>query len=270
MLLRATDLQYISKYSYIIGIDEAGRGPLAGPVVAAALCVVGDADLDIEGIADSKLIKEDDRERIYEELTSHPRVLWAVSVVEHTEIDEVNILQATMNGMRRATEQLLSRHKQLVPSNCLALVDGNRCPDDLPVASQFVIKGDSKVFSIAAASIIAKVTRDRLMAKYHELYPQYNFLQHKGYPTFSHRATLHAIGPCPIHRVTFGPVRDSIAAQSAKAKDAQSKKRTAITKPKAHKVASSAKMSRRVVASDTKEVIEGTRRSARINTQSKY
>jgi len=199
---------------FIIGIDEAGRGPLAGPVVAAA-CIV-DERVVVDGIMDSKITKEADRERIYEELTTNPLVRWAACRVEHSEIDEVNILQASLNAMRRAVQALLSQFPDVNPTECIALVDGNRVPTDMPVASEYVIKGDGSVYSIAAASIIAKVTRDRVMVQYSAVYPQYGLAQHKGYPTAAHVAALHRHGPCPIHRLSFAPVRKYAGVEKAK------------------------------------------------------
>eukprot|EP00667_Euglena_gracilis_P014643 EG_transcript_15167 len=183
---------------WIAGVDEVGRGPLAGPVVAAA-CMMP-PEVDISGIRDSKLLgTEALREEVYEALTTHPQVVWGVAVVENTVIDEVNILQAALLAMDRAVRRL-----PFPPD--FVLVDGNRLPPTLqgsPHAAA-VCKGDSLCHSIAAASIIAKVTRDRIMNEHHTQYPVYNFLQHKGYPTAAHMAALRAHGPCPLHRMTFG------------------------------------------------------------------
>ena len=194
----------------------AGRGPLAGPVVTAACYVTN--GVFIEGIQDSKQTKEEEREAMYEVLTNHPDVHWAASVVSHTEIDEVNILQATMNGMRRSTQDLLKKLDKLkLKGTYIALVDGNRVPTEMPTDSQFVIKGDGSIFSIAAASIIAKVTRDRIMLELDKEFPQYNLAQHKGYPTFEHRTLLHKHGPCRIHRTSYGPVKLAMQAHANKA-----------------------------------------------------
>jgi ribonuclease HII len=198
-------------YDQIIGIDEAGRGPLAGPVVVAS-CLINENVL-IEGIMDSKKTSETQRCKLYEVLTNHSDVIWSVSIVSHEEIDKVNILQATMLGMSRSANELVKKNKKLIKiKNCIALIDGNRIPTDMPIYSKFVIKGDSCVFSIAAASIIAKVTRDRIMLDLHVLYPIYNFAQHKGYPTFEHRSLVFEHGPCEVHRATFGPVKQAIIA----------------------------------------------------------
>jgi ribonuclease HII len=207
-LSRAAEDAMKGEYEYIIGVDEAGRGPLAGPVVAAACHIEVGAQID--GIIDSKQqTSEEDREIIYEQLTSHPGVTWGVSIIDHKRIDEINILQATMEAMRISTENLLkskgAKASKLKGSKCLALIDGNRVPSDMPTQDcRFVIKGDGHIFSIAAASIIAKVTRDRIMLALDKKYPQYGFAQHKGYPTFAHRSALVKHGPCPVHRMTYG------------------------------------------------------------------
>ncbi len=181
---------------------NVGRGPLAGPVVTAACFIT--KGVFIEGIKDSKQTKEDERDAMYDILIKHPDVHWAASVVSHTEIDEVNILQATMNGMRRSTEDLLKKlEKHKLKGSCIALVDGNRVPTNMPIDAEFVIKGDGSIFSIAAASIIAKVTRDRIMLELDKEFPQYNLAQHKGYPTFEHRSLLMKHGPCSIHRTSY-------------------------------------------------------------------
>ena len=202
---------------YIMGVDEAGRGPLAGPVVAAA-CIL-EPDVDIAGIQDSKATTEKQREQVYEQLVAHPGVYWAASVIDNTTIDDINILQATMLGMRSSAQQVLAKYPHLsiacgsesgsIPK-IQCLIDGNKVPQDMPTAlyrSESVVKGDAKCYSIAAASIIAKVTRDRIMLALHERYPEYNFKQHKGYPVSSHRAVLQEIGPCEEHRFSYSPVK---------------------------------------------------------------
>eukprot|EP00670_Eutreptiella_braarudii_P019728 CAMPEP_0174369514 /NCGR_PEP_ID=MMETSP0811_2-20130205/92780_1 /TAXON_ID=73025 ORGANISM="Eutreptiella gymnastica-like, Strain CCMP1594" /NCGR_SAMPLE_ID=MMETSP0811_2 /ASSEMBLY_ACC=CAM_ASM_000667 /LENGTH=203 /DNA_ID=CAMNT_0015514041 /DNA_START=20 /DNA_END=627 /DNA_ORIENTATION=+ len=180
-LPRAFEIQCAPlKCTSLAGIDEAGRGPLAGPVVAAA-CVVP-FDLHISGIADSKTITtEAQREQVYDMLTSEPRVQWSVGVVDNNQIDKINILQAAMLSMDIAAQGLACTPDYV-------LVDGPRLPEGVKQKgnAMAVVKGDSKCFSIAAASIIAKVTRDRLMHQYHAQYPEYNFAQHKGYPTGEH------------------------------------------------------------------------------------
>ena len=195
-------------FEFIIGVDEAGRGPLAGPVVAAA-CMIDNSVKTIDGIMDSKaLTKESDREIIYEQLINTPGVQYGVSVIDHKKIDEINILQATMLAMRKSTEDLLNKLKKDKFNNkIIALIDGNRVPEEMPIESKFVIKGDGSIFSIAAASVIAKVTRDRIMHDLHNQYPMYNFIQHKGYPTGEHVRALAKHGPCPVHRYSYGPVK---------------------------------------------------------------
>ena len=179
-------------YGSVCGVDEAGRGPVAGPVCAAA--VILPAGIVIEGLNDSKKLSEKKREKLFDEITANA-LAWSVSLVDERVIDEINILQATFLAMERAMAQL-------APPPELALIDGNRSKDfGLPVRT--IVKGDSLSASIAAASILAKVTRDRLMEQYDEQYPQYGFAVHKGYGTKRHYAALREYGPCPIHRQTF-------------------------------------------------------------------
>ncbi len=184
---------------FIAGIDEAGRGPLAGPVVAAA--VVLPEDFRHPVLNDSKQLSAEQRLALYAELTAPEArergIYWAVSVVDHEEIDRINILRATYQGMRRALAALP------VPVDH-ALIDGLPV-NHFPVPQTAVVKGDAKSYSIAAASIIAKVTRDRIMNEMDALYPQYRFCQHKGYATPEHLARLEEYGPSPIHRRTFLP-----------------------------------------------------------------
>jgi len=215
-LSRAAELQMLraSGKRLVLGLDEAGRGPLCGPVVAAAVVVLGDGGAEIEGVTDSKAVtREEDREAAYERIVSNKAILWGVSIVSPQEIDATNILQASLAAMRRAAEDLLARSKgKIAGEDLLALIDGNKVPENLPTgAERFVIKGDSICYSIAAASIIAKVTRDRIMNELHLKHPAYKLNQHKGYPTFEHRKILYEIGPCDIYRFTFGPVRDAAA-----------------------------------------------------------
>ena len=179
-------------YTLICGIDEAGRGPLAGPVCAAAGALP--AGLVIDGLNDSKKLSEKRREALYDEITAKA-LAWAVCLVDEKTIDEVNILQATYRAMRGAVEQL-----GLKPDLCL--VDGNRDPG-LGLPTRTVVKGDANCASVAAASILAKVTRDRLMAEYDKQYPGYSFAVHKGYGTKAHYAAVAALGLCPIHRRSF-------------------------------------------------------------------
>jgi ribonuclease HII len=238
-------------YALVIGVDEAGRGPLAGPVVAAAALILpeggGSFSAPIMGINDSKQVQEEDRERIYEELVRSKQIVFGVSIIDHDTIDSINILQATMLAMSRAVDDLLD--KLVSPETRFrqyhVLVDGPRVPDGITAMvgvapsptgkraradhhdrelggagstakaaasytlsnAEAVIKGDTKVYSIAAASIIAKVTRDRLMRDFDRKYPKYGFAGHKGYGTASHMEAIFAHGPCEIHRKTFAPVK---------------------------------------------------------------
>lgn len=179
-------------YTAICGIDEAGRGPLAGPVFAAA--VILPQGLEIEGLDDSKKLTEKKREALYD-LICKQAICYGIAFATETEIDEINILQATYLAMRRACAKL-------TPSADYALVDGNRMPP-LPILGETIVKGDSLSSSIAAASILAKVSRDRLMLEIDRLYPEYQFAKHKGYGTKLHRELLLQYGPCPVHRKTF-------------------------------------------------------------------
>ena len=221
---------------YVMGIDEAGRGPLAGPVVVAAVW----APNDVEGIIDSKKItKEEKREQLFEELIKMEQIQWAVCIMDAARIDQINILQATLMGMKLAATALVHPQGLEVPvhtapsvdrlgcyvvvsSNSLksvtetsdpdrnpfyALIDGNKVPKEMPCGAESVVKGDGKEFCIAAASILAKVTRDRLMHAYDVMYPHYNLKQHKGYPTKDHMAAVKEHGASPIHRRTFAPLK---------------------------------------------------------------
>jgi ribonuclease HII len=180
----------------IAGIDEAGRGPLAGPVVAAA--VILPEGFRHAGIDDSKKLNAQQREEIYLTLTSRPGILWAVAAVDHEEIDRINILRATHQAMRRAVAALHSAPEH-------ALIDGLPVRP-FPIPHTAIVKGDSISKSIAAASILAKVTRDRIMMQLDLEYPLYGFAQHKGYATELHLERLKTHGPCPVHRKTFMPV----------------------------------------------------------------
>ena len=184
-------------YHAIAGIDEAGRGPLAGPVVAAAVCLP--ANYDIPGLQDSKRLTEPQREAVYGDVLQES-IAYGVGVVSHRLIDRHNILWATREAMLRAVRQLAT-----VPD--LLLIDG---PIKLQIAinQRPIVRGDSSCASIAAASVIAKVTRDRMMVHYDRLYPAYGFDRHKGYPTRQHYARLRAHGPCAIHRLSFRGVAE--------------------------------------------------------------
>lgn len=179
-------------YSAVCGVDEAGRGPLAGPVCAAA--VILPAGIVIEGLNDSKKLSEKKREALFDVITENA-ISWSVSLVDEKTIDEINILQATYRAMRQAVEGLPH------PAD-FVYVDGNRS-EGLSLPHECVVSGDAKIPSVAAASIIAKVTRDRLMRDFAVRYPAYGFEKHKGYGSRAHYAALLEHGPCPIHRRTF-------------------------------------------------------------------
>ena len=185
---------------WICGVDEAGRGPLVGSVVAGA--VVLDPHNPIEGLKDSKKLTPAKREFLYEQIMEKAKA-WGVGEASPVEIDQINILQATMLAMRRAIEDLTTR-LGCWPNK--ALIDGNRCPE-LPISAEAIIKGDAKEPAISAASILAKVTRDRQMQLLHERHPEYGFAQHMGYPTQAHFAALQKFGACSEHRKSFAPVR---------------------------------------------------------------
>ena len=185
---------------WVCGVDEAGRGPLVGAVIAGA--VVLDPENLIEGLKDSKKLSPARREYLYEQIMQKAKA-WGIGEASPAEIDEINILQATMLAMRRAIEDLTTR---LGAWPDKALIDGNRCPE-LPIAAEAIVKGDAKEPAISAASILAKVTRDRQMQELHERHPQYGFAQHMGYPTEAHFAALQNFGVCSEHRRSFAPVR---------------------------------------------------------------
>jgi ribonuclease HII len=203
-------------FDFVIGVDEAGRGPLCGPVVAAACHL---PKVNIEGVQDSKQISEEDRAVVYESLQQQPDLVSKVVFVDNKIIDEINILQATFQAMTEAVFSVLEKLKvknhqenqnQL---KVLVLIDGNKVPPKLKAmeSSEFkclsVIKGDGKEYLIAAASILAKVQRDKYMEEIHEKFPVYNLLQHKGYPTKQHMELVRVHGPCEFHRMTFAPLK---------------------------------------------------------------
>jgi ribonuclease HII len=185
---------------WVCGVDEAGRGPLVGAVVAGA--VVLNPNNPIVGLKDSKKLTPAKRDFLYEEIMEKAKA-WGIGQASPAEIDEINILQATMLAMQRAIENLTTR---LGAWPDKVLIDGNRCPE-LPVPSEAIIKGDAKEPAISAASIIAKVTRDRQMQELDKLHPQYGFAKHMGYPTEAHFAALKEFGACNEHRRSFSPVR---------------------------------------------------------------
>lgn len=191
----------MSEYTLICGVDEAGRGPLAGPVSAAA--VILDPSRPIAGLADSKKLSEKQRD-LLAPIIRERALAWAVAYASVAEIDQLNILQATLLAMRRAVLALHLQPQQV-------LVDGLYCPQT-GIPSQAIVKGDSKVAAISAASILAKTSRDELMLELHEQYPQYGFAAHKGYPTAAHLAALRTHGASDVHRRSFKPVRDVLHA----------------------------------------------------------
>lgn len=192
--LKAEELKlYERNIEYICGIDEAGRGPLAGPVVVGA--VILPQDSFIEGVNDSKKISEKKRERIYDQIIEEA-IAWSVGIVDEKTIDEINILNATKLGVKLALEGLKQKPDVI-------MVDALNNMDTLGIPYISVIKGDAKNYSIAAASIIAKVTRDRMMQEWDEVYPAYGFAKHKGYGTAEHIRVIKENGPCSIHRRSF-------------------------------------------------------------------
>lgn len=184
---------YSEGLKYIAGIDEAGRGPLAGPVVVGIAIMKPDSF--IEGVNDSKKISEKKRELLYEQITNEA-IDWSVGIVDQKEIDEINILNATKKALHMAITNLKIKPDRI-------LVDALEHIDTCGIPYTSIIKGDAKVYSISAASIIAKVTRDRMMKEYDEIYPEYGFAGHKGYGTAKHIQAIKTYGPCPLHRKTF-------------------------------------------------------------------
>ena len=177
----------------ICGVDEAGRGPLAGPVFAAA--VILPEDYEIEGLNDSKKLSEKKRDALFDEIIEHA-LAYSIQSVDHKTIDEINILEATMLAMKTAVENLSIRPDAVY-------IDGNRVPRNMDIPTEFVIKGDATSASIAAASILAKVSRDRFMLEMDKKYPEYCFAKHKGYGTKLHYEKIREFGPSEIHRLTF-------------------------------------------------------------------
>ena len=193
-LLKQLELSlYDDKVKYICGIDEAGRGPLAGPVVVGA--VIMPKESFIEGVNDSKKVSEKKRELLFDKITSEA-VAYSVGIVDQEKIDEINILEATRLAVHQALEKL-----KVKPD--LIVVDALTNIDTFGIPYMSIIKGDAKVYSISAASIIAKVTRDRMMQEWDEIFPEYGFAKHKGYGTKDHINAIKTYGPTPIHRKTF-------------------------------------------------------------------
>ena len=185
-------------YNTIAGVDEAGRGPLAGPVVVAA-CILPPF-FQADGLNDSKLLTDKKRSELFHILTNNPEIHYAISVIDHKKIDRVNILQATFAGMKSAV-------KKLPVKPDFVLIDGNSAPK-LSIPLRTIVDGDKLSLSIAAASILAKVTRDQLMCKLDKKYPLWNFFKHKGYGTKEHLDLIHQHGLSPVHRTSFAPVRN--------------------------------------------------------------
>lgn len=188
----------------IAGVDEAGRGPLAGPVAAAAVIFPkhwGESgfDLRLRALNDSKQLTEVQREEFFSILTTHPEIRFAIALVDAATIDHINILQATHRAMNEALAQLQPQPDHI-------LVDG-RPVKSIRLPSTAIVKGDARSYSIAAASVLAKVTRDRMMLEFHGQFPAYGFAEHKGYGTPQHLAAIAAHGPCPIHRRSFAPLK---------------------------------------------------------------
>ena len=198
-------LEYENKYyekgcKLVAGVDEAGRGPLAGPVFAAA--VVFDKDTYIEEINDSKKLSEKKREELFD-VIREKALYYNIVSVDEKEIDHINILNAALKAFEMAVTGL-----EELPD--VTLIDGNRCSKDFPTLAETIVKGDAKSMSIAAASILAKVARDRYIVALDEKYPEYNFKKHKGYPTKEHLEAVAKYGPCPIHRLTFKGVKEHV------------------------------------------------------------
>ncbi|MFA5310555.1 MAG: ribonuclease HII [Candidatus Paceibacterota bacterium] len=189
-------------YKYVVGIDEAGRGPLAGPVAAGAVLIL-EKDFKeakkIKSVKDSKKLKEEKRKEVYLNLVKNKKVKWGIGMVSEKTIDRINILEATKLAMIKAVKNLEKKNKIKID---FLLLDG-RMKLDLKVNQKSIVKGDDKVFSISAASIIAKVKRDKLMERYDKKYPQYNFKKHKGYGTKEHLEKIKKNGACKIHRKSF-------------------------------------------------------------------
>jgi len=188
-------------YKRVACLDESGRGPLAAPVVAAAVMINPKSKVQNLKIKDSKKLTAKKREELYKILTKNPGIEWGIAKVSERVIDKINILEATKLAMKRAVKKLKGKPVFLILDGKMKL--------DLPISQKSIIKADEKVFSCAAASIIAKVSRDRIMLRYHKKYPQYGFDKHKGYPTRRHRKMLKKYGPCKIHRKSFKPLKES-------------------------------------------------------------
>ncbi len=212
-------------FKKVVGLDEAGRGPLSGPVVAAAVLIksirkIRAKFVDIRDVKDSKKLSPKKREKLYKILINHPQIKWGIGKASEKVIDKINILEATKLAMKRAVKNLEKKYsrgririksrakrKSLRCSYAEFLILDGRMKLDLDILQKSIIKADNKVFSCAAASIIAKVSRDRMMRRYDKKYPQYGFSRHKGYATKLHLKRLKKYGPCSIHRKSFRPVK---------------------------------------------------------------
>jgi len=192
----------------VAGLDEAGRGPLSGPVFAAAVIVKKDRKLKLLRVNDSKKLSPKKREELYEILIDHPKIKWGIAKVSEKVIDRINILEATKLAMKRAVEKLKVKNRRRKID--FLILDGN-FKIDSSIPQKAIVKADNKVFSCAAASILAKVSRDRLMQRYDKKYPKYGFSKHKGYATKLHFKMLERYGPCKIHRKSFRPVSNLLS-----------------------------------------------------------
>jgi len=192
-------------FSHILGSDESGRGCVAGPVIAATCCILQDLEtyVPIEGVQDSKKLRPEDRQRIYDTIVSQPEVYaWAVAERSHADIDESNILLATMECFKDSIETVASTLGE--DDAPYSIVDGKKAPKlSIKLPSRPWVKGDNEVYTVALASIIAKVTRDQMALQWQKDYPEYGFGVHKGYATAGHVEAIHKHGPCPIHRMSF-------------------------------------------------------------------
>ena len=198
---------YKEGYDFVIGVDEAGRGPLCGPVVAGA-CVFMSSDTDLlSEVTDSKQIEESERERIFEIIEK--KMKYGIGQVDNNRIDEINILQATFEAMTSAVDACINKLTCNSSSRVHVLIDGPKVPPQLAkrFACTAVVRGDAREFIIGAASIVAKVLRDRLMLEIHRKYPTYNLIKNKGYPTAEHMHLVRLHGPCEFHRMTFAPIK---------------------------------------------------------------
>ena len=199
-------------YKRIVGLDEAGRGALSGPVVAAAVMIKNSFRISYFGfrisrLRDSKKLSQKQREEFYKLIIQSPYIEWGIGRVSEKVIDRINILEATKLAMKRAIDNLISNFQFPISKKTFLILDGNM-KLDLPISQKSIVKADEKVMSCTTASVIAKVTRDRIMKRYNKKYPQYNFAQHKGYGTKEHFKMLKKYGPCKIHRQSFKPVKN--------------------------------------------------------------